>query len=461
MKKVLLLSLLLTLLLNIIGCPSPGGGGGGGGDGSSDTTKPAAPSNLTYVNVDATSVKFSWQDNSNNETGFKLYATSLMTGNTAPYDVPGANVSTHTVTGLDTYGYWFHVCAYNANGDSGSSNSILVAVGPPIAAPTNLRATAIGSTSVSLAWDGNSGNSYSVGVERSTTSNSTGFQQVYPNFADGSSGTDTSCAGTTSYWYKAYFIGQTNVHSDYSNVIQVTTGAPTQPPSNLAGYASGLSIILTWSASPTPGVTYSVSRKQNGYSSASEIASGITATTYTDTTVSVGVAYHYSVKAVLAGDSSPYTPESGLLAVLYTYAEVENNGPISWASGQDWYFSGDNLTSYDCFKVTGGYSGSYAIYNPAMYKNYDYDVFKIWFDKGNSIRFTKNSGNVDPLNGMIVGIYWKDSTGQMGGHIFASGGETYTPTLNYGVTITHAYVEVDIPSGITGSNYDFTFAITR
>ncbi len=173
----------------------------------------------------------------------------------------------------------------------------------------------------------------------------------------------------------------------------------------------------------------------------------------------MGVRYFYSVKAVLNAESSSYTSEGGS-ALLDVYTEVENNGPMSWASGSDWYYGGDSVLGVDYFEVKGGYSGSYQIYNPAVYKNFDYDVFKISLSKGNSITFTKNSGNMGS-GGLAVSINWLDSWGLLGGHAFASGGETYTPVFDAGVTISHAYIEVDIPSGATGSNYDFTFSISR
>ncbi len=184
MRKTKLLSLaaLAALILLLSACPPPGGSTSGSGStpggGASDTSKPVAPSNLTYVNVNASSVKFSWQDNSGNETGFRLYATSLLSDAHSTIDVPGANITTFTVTGLDSYGYVFDVSAYNANGESDPSSAITVTVGAPIAAPTNLRTTSVGATSVSLAWDQNSSDCYYFSIERSTTSDTAGFLQT-------------------------------------------------------------------------------------------------------------------------------------------------------------------------------------------------------------------------------------------------------------------------------------------
>jgi hypothetical protein len=452
--------LLLSLSFSLCGCPSTNGNDPKNGGGP-DLTAPAAPTNLIVSNVSSSSVRLAWTDNATNEKGFKIEQFSYMSGSTTLIDLPIPDSTTYLDTGLIVYAYAYKVRAYNDAGESPDSNRVALNVGNPIDAPTNLLATAEGPHAISLGWGQVSADFVNFSIERSSTSASTGFSSIGTSIVK--SYTDTTCNAQTQYWYRVSQTSSQNVNSGLSNVATATTSAEITlyPPSGLNILASGSSVTISWTASPTPGVSYTVKRRQWGYSSGSTIATGLSTTSYSDSTANVGVLFYYSVAATLSSETSTYTDESSG-GIVYRYDEVENNGPISWAAGADWYYCGrSDLIGLGLFEIAGNYSGSYAILNPNMGKNYDYDVFKIMLSKGDSIRFTKNSGNLDYMSGMGVSLWWLDSTDQLGSRSFASGGETYTPLLNAGVTIKHAYIQVAIPSGISGSAYDFTFTITN
>jgi len=82
----------------------------------------------TYLSASAfsnTQISLNWVDNSNSESGFKIYrhgnaASFVQVGQTGP------NVSTFVDSGLNTATkYWYEVRAYNAvAGDSGPSNDV-------------------------------------------------------------------------------------------------------------------------------------------------------------------------------------------------------------------------------------------------------------------------------------------------------------------------------------------------
>lgn len=76
------------------------------------TAVPAAPSNLTATAADQNDIKLTWQDNSNNETGFEIN-NGVTSTNVA------ANSTTYTWGGLAPGTYMcFHIRAYNSAGDS-------------------------------------------------------------------------------------------------------------------------------------------------------------------------------------------------------------------------------------------------------------------------------------------------------------------------------------------------------
>jgi hypothetical protein len=66
-------------------------------------------------------------------------------------------------------------------------------------------------------------------------------------------------------------------------------------------------VALSWKPSPTSGVTYNVLRTTISGSYYAQIKSGLTTTTFTDTSVTAGQTYYYVVDASLNGLTSHYT----------------------------------------------------------------------------------------------------------------------------------------------------------
>ena len=73
------------------------------------------------------------------------------------------------------------------------------------------------------------------------------------------------------------------------------------------------SAVLTWAASVTPNVTYTVYRATAQVGPFTAIASGLTATTFTDTSGSGGTLYFYEVDAIdsIGNSSGPSNEVSG------------------------------------------------------------------------------------------------------------------------------------------------------
>jgi fibronectin type 3 domain-containing protein len=72
------------------------------------------------------------------------------------------------------------------------------------------------------------------------------------------------------------------------------SGAPGGTPES---GASSHSVLLKWEASPTPSVTYDLYRGTTPGGPYTQILSGITTTSTTDTTVSPGTTYYYVARS--------------------------------------------------------------------------------------------------------------------------------------------------------------------
>ena len=128
-------------------------------------TIPTAPSNLVATAVDAHNINLHWNDNSNNEAGFRVEGSQ--DGATfIEYQQKPANVTDGNDWGLDEgHTYWYRVRAYNANGNSAYSNVAQVITsqggGQDTQAPTrptNLRMLSRTRTRINVAWNASSDN---------------------------------------------------------------------------------------------------------------------------------------------------------------------------------------------------------------------------------------------------------------------------------------------------------------
>jgi hypothetical protein len=87
------------------------------------TVLPAAPTALAATALSRSQIRLTWTDASDNETGFRIERSTNGTSFSQIATV-GVGVTTYTSTGLSkNRTYWYRVRAYNAAGDSASSNT--------------------------------------------------------------------------------------------------------------------------------------------------------------------------------------------------------------------------------------------------------------------------------------------------------------------------------------------------
>ena len=128
---------------------------------------PAQPTNLAATALSSTQIKLTWQDNSTNETGFKIERKTGSSGSWNVVKQLGFNVTEYTDEGLTPETtYYYRVVAYNSVGNSPSDE---VQVMTLLVAPANLTAKSISYYEVELNWEDNSNIETGYIVERQTS----------------------------------------------------------------------------------------------------------------------------------------------------------------------------------------------------------------------------------------------------------------------------------------------------
>jgi len=267
------------------------------------TQAPATPTGLTATAGNA-QVALSWTASS----GATSYTVKSATTSGGPYTnvATGVTATSYTNTGL-TNGttYYYVVSASNSAGSS--SNSAQTSATPTAgtqapAAPTGLTATA-GNAQVALSWTASSG-ATSYTVKRATTSGG-----PYTTVATGVTATSYTNTGLTNGTTYYYVVSATNSAGESTNSAQAsaTPTAGTQvpaAPTGLTATAGNAQVALSWAAS-SGATSYTVKRATTSGGPYTTVATGVTATSYTNTGLTNGTTYYYVVSATnSAGEST-------------------------------------------------------------------------------------------------------------------------------------------------------------
>jgi hypothetical protein len=159
---------------------------------------PLAPTNLMGT-ATLTSISLSWQDNSDNETGFELERRAGGEDFSLLATTTGTTYVDTDVEPLETYVY--RVRAVNATGASPYSNQLSVTVPTTIpAAPTGLTATLIGDNEIRLNWIDNADNEDAYKIERKEGDG--GFELIDLLLPNSTEYSDTTVAAGKVYTYR-------------------------------------------------------------------------------------------------------------------------------------------------------------------------------------------------------------------------------------------------------------------
>lgn len=191
---------------------------GGGG------TVPAAPSNLRAAGLSTSEIQLNWNDNSNNETGFKIERKGL-TGAYQEIATAGAGATSFVAGGLDpATAYTFRVRATNAAGNSAYSNEATAAsngpIGPCIPGPNTLCVNN-GRFAITVDWRTATGSNHGNAVVVPTAPDSGLFYFFDAANLEMLIKVLNGCALTNTYW--VFYAATTNVELK-TTVIDSQTG---------------------------------------------------------------------------------------------------------------------------------------------------------------------------------------------------------------------------------------------
>ena len=246
------------------------------------------------------------------------YVLEVATASGGPYTlIASLDYLTYTDTGLSAgTTYYFTVQATNSGGSSAVSN--VASATTALAPPASLTATP-GNTQITLMWPVVTGaTSYS--VQRSPV---TGGPYTAVGAPAGPSYTDNGLTNGTAYFY---VVAATNAAGPGANSTEATaTPIATVPvaPLGLTATGSNGQIILNWTASA--GATgYTVYRSGVTGGPYTVVATGLNATTYTDTGLSGSTTFYYVVVATNGAGAGAYSAEVNATTL------VSNVSVLTW-----------------------------------------------------------------------------------------------------------------------------------
>lgn len=254
-------------------------------------TSTAAPSGLT-ASATPGSVALNWTATTG-ATNYNVYrSTSAGTyGAALATAVSGTTYTDSTVSNGTTYYY-----VIKANNGTLSANSNEVSI-QPISSFSISATTAPTTSTIQVTWGAATGaTTYDVRYGNSTGTYSTTVTGVTSPY------TITGLSSATTY----YIVVRANNAVGAGTSVQTaeaTQITPLSAPTGLASTSTPGSVALSWST-VSGASSYKIFRSTTSGSYGAALATGVTGTTYTDSTVTNGTQYYYVIKAYNGADSA-------------------------------------------------------------------------------------------------------------------------------------------------------------
>jgi predicted esterase len=186
---------------------------------------PNAPSNFTANAISYNQIDLSWTDNSNNETGFELYRSAVDQSAYELITVLGAGIESYSDDELlPTTTYYYKILAKNNLGvsdfDYANAQTQSAPTAPTI--PSDLTATPISESSISLSWSDDSNNEVGFEIYRATYDIVGNYLLIATTAPDVTMYLDSGLPGGTTFYYKIRAKGIVN-NSPFTSPVNTAT----------------------------------------------------------------------------------------------------------------------------------------------------------------------------------------------------------------------------------------------
>jgi hypothetical protein len=279
---------------------------------------PADPSGLTASAVSETEIALSWTDNSDDETGFKIYRGGTLITTAA------ADATSYGDTGLTcSTNYDYQVIATN---DAGDSSPISASGSTFPCPPSGLTAEAVSETDIALSWTDNSDDETGFKIYR-------GDELLTTAAANAATFSDTGLTCGTSYSYKviaANAVGDSSAAST-SGTTAACPASPSAPSGLTASAVSETEISLSWTDNSSDETGFKIYRGDELITMADA-----NVTNYTDTGMVCGTTYSYQLVATNDAGNSPAASASGSTASCGS--ETPSGMTPLYVGGQDKFY---------------------------------------------------------------------------------------------------------------------------
>lgn len=268
---------------------------------------PITTTNLNNISTVVTNMTWMWVSNSNNLTQLSIGSEEVWGINAA------GNIFRRNISGV---GSWEAVdgnltklavgenYAWGLSGSTPRSRKLYGFLNAPLPSipgtPTNVTAVA-GNTQAQLTWVPVLG-AAGYNVKRGTANGGPYTNAVVSTTTNG---VDTGLVNGTTYYYvvTAFNSVGESTNSTQPSVTPTTIGTPPSAPTNLIATAAATQITLNWTAS-SGAASYNVKRTSIYGGMFTTLATGVSATNYTDINLTPDTTYTYVVSAVNASGES-------------------------------------------------------------------------------------------------------------------------------------------------------------
>jgi fibronectin type 3 domain-containing protein len=269
-------------------------------------------------------------------------------------DVTGTSYTDSTTANASTY--YYTIDAVNGVGTSAASSEASTNTPSSPSAPTIGTATG-GAGQVVVTWTAGSDGGASItgyDILRGTTS---GGETLLASDVTGTSYADSTAVDGTAYFYEVEAVNGAGTSSP-SGEVSATPSTVPGAPTSLSATPANNDVSLSWTAPPSDGGSaitgYDVLR---GTTSGGEttLATGVSGTSYDDSTATNGTPYFYEVEATNADGSSTVSGEvqatpSTLPGAPTGLTATVSDGVVnlSWSAPTD--DGGSSITGYDVLR---------------------------------------------------------------------------------------------------------------